>query len=491
MNQVCMALTAGVAVAAMGEMALAQATFTQITTGLSAPVYAAAAPGDFTRLFIVEKVSGTSGRIRVLRTATNTLVGTPALSVLNVSTGNEQGLLGLAFHPNYVTNRLFYVNFTNASGNTVIREYRMRADNPEAADSTYTPRDLLTVAQPQDNHNGGWISFGPDGMLYIGMGDGGNGNDTGTGHTAGMGNAQDLTSNLLGKMLRIDVNRDDFPGDSTKNYGIPAGNPFNGVNGDREIWSYGLRNPWRNSFDRVTGELWIADVGQEVWEEINREPRNTPGRNYGWRCMEGLACTGLSGCTCNAAALTLPVHTYQHASSRCSVTGGYVYRGCAIPDLYGQYVFADYCTGEVWRLNPTNNQVTLMFDFTSLLTSFGEDAYGEMVFTAGNGRVYRLTRSGGTAPADCNGNGRPDCWDIADGTSQDRNSNGVPDSCDPVCPADFNGDFFLDGFDYDDFVACFELGTCPPGKTADFNNDGFADGFDYDDYVAAFENGCP
>ncbi|XVJ57965.1 MAG: PQQ-dependent sugar dehydrogenase [Tepidisphaera sp.] len=470
--------------------AMAQVTFVQKVGSYSRPIYVTAPGGDFSRIFVIEQfATGPVGRIKIFRPATST--STDFLVLSGISNGDEQGLLGLAFHPDYATNRKFYINFTNTSGTTVIREYTTLANNPDAAD-TASARTILTIAQPQANHNGGWIGFGPDGMLYIASGDGGGANDEGSGHTTGTGNAQDITSNLLGKMLRIDVNGDDFPADANRNYRIPAGNPFIGVTGDDEIWSYGLRNPWRNSFDRLTNDLWIADVGQNVWEEINREPANTPGRNYGWRCMEGNNCTGLTGCTCNAGSLTMPVYVYQHASSRCSVTGGYVYRGCLNPALYGHYIFADYCTGEIWGRNPDTGVVTRLVTLGFGVTSFGEDAYGELWVTRQTGgRVLRMEPAAG-APAftDCNGNNRPDCWDLADGTATDNNGNGIPDSCDPPCGPDFNGDGFLDFFDYDAYVECFELSTCPPGKSADFNGDDFVDFFDYDAFVAAFETGC-
>jgi glucose/arabinose dehydrogenase len=483
----CVILSSALA-AASG--AAGQVQFVQKTTGLARPIYVTAPEGDFDRIFVIEQfATGPVGRIKIYRPATNTTSDFLILS--GISNGDEQGLLGLAFHPDYATNRKFYIYFTNTAGSTVVREYLTQAGNPDAAD-TSTARTIMTFTQPQSNHNGGWIAFGPDGMLYIASGDGGNANDDGPGHTAGTGNAQDITSNLLGKMLRIDVNSDGFPGDANRNYAVPASNPFVGVTGDDEIWSYGLRNPWRNSFDRATGELWIADVGQNSWEEINREPANTPGRNYGWRCMEGDTCTGLSGCTCNTPALTMPVFDYLHASGRCSITGGYVYRGCLNPAMVGKYLFADYCTGEIWSLDPATNVVTRLLSLGFGVTSFGEDAYGELWVTRQtSGRVFRMEPAAG-APAftDCNTNGRPDCWDLADGTSTDNNGNGVPDSCDPNCAPDFNGDGFLDFFDYDAYVQCFETGTCPPGKTADYNEDGFTDFFDYDAFVLAYESGC-
>ncbi|MEK6701628.1 MAG: PQQ-dependent sugar dehydrogenase [Planctomycetota bacterium] len=481
-------MTAGVLFGAPAGTALGQGSFTQVTTGLTKPVFVTAPAGDFARIFVVEQFSNTTGRIKIFRPATGTT--STFLALTPVSNSDEQGLLGLAFHPDFATNRKFYVNFTDAAGTTNIREYQTFAANPDLTEPA-TARTLLTITQPQANHNGGWIAFGPDGFLYIGMGDGGNRDDTGSGHVPTVGNAQTLTGTLLGKMLRIDVNRDDYPGDATKNYGIPSGNPFAGGGGEPEIFAYGLRNPWRNSFDRSTGELWIADVGQDVWEEVNYQPSSSVGRNYGWRCMEATHCTGLGGCTCNAPALTLPVYEYQHASGRCSISGGYVYRGCAIPSLVGKYFFADYCTGEIFTLNPANSSVTPFQSLGFGITSFGEDAYGEMWCVRSNGRLYKLTPTGTPQFLDCNANGRPDCWDIADGTASDNNDNGVPDSCDPPCPADFDGDGTSDFFDYDAFVTCFEGGVCPPGKTADFDGDGTSDFFDYDAFVVAFEAGCP
>ncbi|QOJ01516.1 MAG: PQQ-dependent sugar dehydrogenase [Phycisphaeraceae bacterium] len=475
-----------------GCAGLGGATFGQtsalVASGFTRPIAAVSAPGRFDRLFIVEQFSGTTGRIQAFNTTTNTR--SEFLSVSPVTNGNEQGLLGLAFHPRYQENGKFYVYYTDSSARSVVEEYRVSAGNPDQADPA-SARLILRFSQPQENHNGGWIAFGPDGYLYIASGDGGGANDSGSGHTTGTGNAQDITANWLGKMLRVDVDRDDFPADANRNYGVPSSNPFVGVTGDDEIWSFGLRNPWRNSFDRLTGELWIADVGQDAWEEINREPAGVGGRNYGWRCMEGLVCTGLTGCTCNAVALTLPVHVYQHVSNRCSVTGGYVYRGCAIPSLYGKYVFADYCTGEVWAMNTTTYEVVRLFTASFGVTSFGEDAFGELWFTRQGGQLRKIVAAAGETPFnDCNANGRPDCWDIADGTASDCNGNGIPDSCEPVCGADFNGDCFVDFFDLDAFVQCFEGEACPPGKDADFNGDGFVDFFDLDAFVEVFEAGC-
>jgi len=389
--------------------AVAPLTTQTVTSGLTLPLYVTAPPGDTNRLFIVEQRSGSTGRIRIFKKGGPTpgLVVAPYLSVPNVSTGSEQGLLGLAFHPDYSSNGYFYVNYTSGAGagSTFIRRYQVSGD-ADLANTNGTP--VLSYSQPQTNHNGGWIGFGPDGYLYIASGDGGNSNDTGAGHTTTSGNAQDITSNLLGKLLRIDVNGDDFGTDGNRNYAIPASNPMVSgplAAGDDEIWDYGLRNPWRCAFDRLTGDLYIADVGQNVIEEVDFEPAGMGGRNYGWRCLEGNTCTGLTGCDCNtnntpSIPRIPPVHTYTHAQG-CSITGGYCYRGSAIPSLQGTYFFADYCDNTIWSFRLVSGVVTEFTDRTTQLdppgpasivsiTSFGEDADGEMYIVDQGGEVFKI-----------------------------------------------------------------------------------------------------
>ncbi|MGE0481092.1 MAG: PQQ-dependent sugar dehydrogenase [Phycisphaerae bacterium] len=417
-----------IVVGALGASLLAGATAAvaqpltseRVASGLSLPCDVTAPPGDFARIFVVEQRSGTTGRIRIVELATNTLLAQPFLSIANVAFDSEQGLLGLAFHPNYASNGYFFVNYTAADGATNIVRYTVSAD-PNLANPS-TQMQVLRLTQPFPNHNGGWLAFGPDGYLYIGMGDGGSANDPGN-------RAQDITSQLLGKILRIDVDGDDFPADATRNYRIPPTNPFVGVSGDDEIWAFGVRNPWRNAFDRATGDLYIADVGQDVIEEIDFQPANVPGtlpgqagyqggKNYGWRCMEGNNCTGLTGCTCNGANLTLPIYTYSHGGGRCSVTGGSVYRGCQIPALQGTYFFADFCTSEIWsfRYSPGTG-VTEFTTRTAELdppgalainnpSSFGEDARGEVYICDRGGEVFRIRPV--TISPDCNGNGLND-----------------------------------------------------------------------------------
>lgn len=319
-------------------------SFTSIVTsgtGFSRPVSVATPPGD-TRVYVVEQRTGTVGRIRhVTAAGVSQPLASPFFTISPVSTGSEQGLLGLAFHPNYQTNRYFYVNYTNSAGTTVIARYTAAADgNSTLAGSGQT---VLTISQPFSNHNGGTLRFGPDGYLYIGMGDGGSSNDPGN-------RAQNLNE-LLGKFLRIDVDADDFPADPNKNYGIPASNPFVGVAGLDEIWSWGWRNPWKFAFDpRSRGGfdgLVVADVGQIDFEEVNYELPGAGGQNYGWRTYEANWFTGLNAL---AGPYTFPFHEYDHGVG-ISVTGGFVYRGVRLgPSWYGRYLFIDYGAGTVWSM---------------------------------------------------------------------------------------------------------------------------------------------
>jgi glucose/arabinose dehydrogenase len=348
-------------------------------SGLSKPVFATSAPDGSGRLFIVEQ----TGRIKIHQYGQ--VLATPFLSIpTQVSTGGEQGLLGLAFHPGFKTNHKLYINFTDLNGDTVIREYRTSTSNPNVV-LTSTARTILKVAQPYDNHNGGMLAFGPDGYLYIGLGDGGSGGDP--------GNRAQNKDSLLGKILRIDVNGTT----TTTKYRNPSTNPFVGRAGRNEIWQYGLRNPWRFSFDRATGNLWIGDVGQGSWEEIDRAVRTSSGAgrgvNWGWRLFEGFHCYN-PATGCNPVGITKPVVEYDHNGGRCSVTGGYVYRGNKVPALVGGYVFADYCSGEIWVINATATSPAarkLLLDTDLMISSFGEDAAGNLyVLDLAGGRMYAV-----------------------------------------------------------------------------------------------------
>lgn len=410
----------------------------RVATGFTSPIFVTHAPNDFDRIFVVQQ----NGQIRI-RTGGATL-GTPFLNIAaQIISGGEQGLLGMAFHPDYATNGTFYVYYTASGGgaNTLAR-YSV-SGNPNVANPVGTV--LFSVADPFSNHNGGWIAFGPDGYLYVAMGDGGSGNDP--------NNAGQNVNTMLGKMHRIDVDgADDFPGNDDDDgilgngiagYSSPADNPFVGaIPGLDSIWAYGLRNPWRDSFDRLTGDLYIADVGQGAIEEVDFQAAGLAGgRNYGWRCMEGNNCTGLSGCTCNAPTLTLPIHTYTHAGGNCSITGGYVYRGCSIPDLQGVYFFADYCSNTIWSLRYngavselTNRTAELVPDVGSItdIVSFGEDAYGELYILDLAGEIFKIMPD--VAPTDCNGNSQGDTCDILSGASTDLDTNGIPDECEMAPP---------------------------------------------------------
>ncbi|MCB9849324.1 MAG: PQQ-dependent sugar dehydrogenase [Phycisphaerales bacterium] len=398
-------------------------TTERVASGLSGPLFVTSPPGDTNRLFIVEQ----AGRIKIL--TGGSVLGTPFLNIVSIiSSGGERGLLGLAFDPDYATNGFFYVNYTNTSGNTVVARYTVTGDPATSNTANAGSAVILkTIVQPESNHNGGCLQFGPDGMLYVGVGDGGGGND----QHGSIGNGQN-TGTLLGKMLRLDV-------DNGPNY-IPSDNPFVGA-GDPldEIWAIGLRNPWRFSFDRATGDMYIADVGQGAREEVDFQPASsTGGENYGWRCMEGTACTGMTGCTCNAPALTLPIHEYTHGGTpfRCSISGGYVYRGSAIPGLQGTYFYADYCSAQIWSFRYNGSVLSEFQERTTELTpnistidsvvSFGEDGSGELYIVDIGGEVFKIVAS----LIDCNGNGIEDSDDINAGTSLDCNANNIPDECD-------------------------------------------------------------
>ena len=398
-----------------------------VNTGLTYPTYVTHAPGDASRLFVLEK----AGRIRIvdMTSATPTLLATNFLNIDPIvdnvtSVGDERGLLGLAFDPNYTKNGQFYVYYTNAGTNNVARYTRSAAD-PNVANGTGVV--MMTWSDPFTNHNGGWIDFGPDGNLYIGVGDGGSANDPNNA-------AQNLTSRL-GKMHRIKPSI----GGTSPYYTIPAGNPFaGGVTTDDTIWAYGLRNPWRNSFDRETGDLWIGDVGQNAVEEIDFQLAGAAGgKNYGWRCTEGTSNTGLTGCTFGSPSLTAPIHVYNHVSGTSggySLTGGYVYRGCRMPELQGTYFFADYVSNNVWsfRYNAATNtkteftvrntQITPSLEgaIVNQIVSFGEDANGELYIVDHGGQIYKIvpTTGDGTceppcAPADLDCDGTVGAADLA------------------------------------------------------------------------------
>jgi len=345
----------------------------EIASGLDFPVLVTAAPGDTSRLFVVEK----GGKVRIIRNGV--LLPTPFIDLSGrVTTRSEQGLLGMAFHP---TDGRVVLSFTVAGstgGGTSRIATFTTGTNPDVLDPA-TEQVVIEVDQPYGNHNGGHVTFGPDGYLYAGYGDGGSGGDP-----QGHGQNRD---DLLGSLLRLDL-------DHGLPYTVPASNPFVGQPNMRgELWNWGLRNPWRFSFDRATGDLYIADVGQNEWEEVDVQPAaSTGGENYGWAIMEGDHC--YKGITCNKTGLVMPVIEYGHGDG-CSITGGFVYRGEAIPDLQGTYFYGDYCSGWVRSFVYRNGSATDAMSWPALdtkqqITSFGEDARGELYVVLAGGTIYRI-----------------------------------------------------------------------------------------------------
>ena len=452
----------------------------RVATGLSQPVFATHAPGDPNRLFIVQR----AGTIRILNLTTGTLEPTPFLNVPDTVAANESGLLGLAFHPQYETNGKFYVYVTADNGGIVIddgiqtpivspvsshvREYTVSA-NPNIANTQYDP--VLSMVRPSTFHLAGWMGFSPvDNLLYVASGDGGHARDEGPGHTFGMGNAQDLTDNLMGKILRIDVNGDDFtqatPEDMARNYAIPPTNPYVGETGDDEIWANGLRNPYRASFDRATGDLWIGDVGQGAREEIDYIPSTSPGgENFGWRLREGSIPTPTSGGISvggdRPPGNVDPVHDFVNPGVGSNgVVGGYVYRG-PDPSLQGQYFFSDLDVsgnGRFWTLDsadlPTipgnppmpstdvEAQLKINGPVGSFPVSYGEDLVGNMYIVYYGGSVYCILT-------------------------------------DELTPGDFNADAEVDGDDLAAWKAGYGDTTNVTAADGDADDDGDVDGADF------------
>ncbi len=357
----------------------ANLAFQQVASGLSSPVFVTNAGDGSGRLFILEK----AGRIRIVKNGA--LLSQPFLDISSIvkSTNSEQGLLGLAFHPSYASNGYFYVAYTatrpsdSVGSILTLARYTVSTD-PDVASSA-SASVLLTIQHPsQGNHNGGMLAFGPDGYLYWSTGDGGSGGDP-------PNNAQNLGV-LLGKLLRLDV-------DSASPYAAPSSNPFfSSPNANTKlIWAYGLRNSWRYSFDRLTGDLYIGDVGQSAWEEVDFQPAGDPGgENYGWRLMEGFHCYNPSTNCDPLNVTTLPVTEYGH-SPECAITGGYVYRGSNFPALYGRYFYGDYCSGKVWSLyNDGGWTVEQLVDTPYSISSFGQDEAGDLYLVDLGGSVYRI-----------------------------------------------------------------------------------------------------
>jgi glucose/arabinose dehydrogenase len=366
-----------------------------MSSAINQPIFITYAPGDAQHVYVCER----PGRIRVMDKDTGAVDPAPVLDITaQVNTDGDNGLLGLAFDPAFATSGFFYIDYINPDNTFVLERYHV-----DAATGLADPASAHTIwryTRPL-GHNGGWIGFSPvDGDLYISSGDG----DTGA--TPDFAGRAQNTSILMGKIHRIDVSSDDFPTDPDRNYHIPAGNPFVAGGGAPEVWSYGLRNPWRCSFDRTTGDFYIGDVGNGSWEEVDTEPAGgtggVGGRNYGWPCMEATHCTGTGDCTCNDPSLTLPIYEYPHTVGNC-VTGGYVYRGSAIPEFQGRYIFADFGHARVWSFIPNSGGISDFLDLSDMLIppttdtpiswvgTMGEDAAGEIYLADINtSRIYKI-----------------------------------------------------------------------------------------------------
>ncbi|WP_336960010.1 PQQ-dependent sugar dehydrogenase [Chryseobacterium contaminans] len=343
----------------------------EFATGLTSPVEITNA--NDSRLFVVQQ----NGIIKIIQ-PNGTINPTQFLNISSkIIFNGERGLLGLAFHPQYSTNGYFFVYYNNTAGNIVVARYSVNPTNPDVADPN-SEKILLNIPKPFANHNGGSIHFAPDGKLWIVTGDGGSGGDPNN-------NAQNKNS-LLGKMLRIDV-------DATGPYNIPSDNPFAGtaVDGADEIWAYGLRNAWKFSFDLTTGSAMIADVGQGAIEEINKMPITQAGINYGWRCYEGNTAYNTAGCPAQST-MTFPIAVYDHSGGKCSITGGYVYRGSQYPSLQGKYFFADYCSNQIGILNTDNSIIWTSAYSGNGFSSFGQDSQKEL-YVAGveSGKIFKIT----------------------------------------------------------------------------------------------------
>ncbi|GAA5090172.1 PQQ-dependent sugar dehydrogenase [Chryseobacterium ginsengisoli] len=342
----------------------------EFATGLTAPVEIVNA--NDSRMFVVQQ----NGIIKIVQ-PNGTVNSTNFLNIgSKITYGGERGLLGLAFHPQYSTNGYFFVYYNDLDGDITVARYTVSSD-PNVADVT-TEKIILNQAKPFDNHNGGSIHFAPDGYLWVVTGDGGSGGDPNN-------NAQNKNS-LLGKLLRLDIN-------STGPYNIPPGNPFVGVDGADEVWAYGLRNAWKFNFDTVSGNVMIADVGQGQIEEINRMPLTQAGINYGWRCYEGNNSYNTAGCPAQST-MTFPIAAYDHSGGKCSITGGYIYRGTQYPALQGRYIFADYCSTQIGILN-SDNSITWTSAFSgNNFSTFGVNNQNELFVAAVNsGKIFRVTTS--------------------------------------------------------------------------------------------------
>lgn len=438
------------------------------TTNVTAVAYP---PGERGRLFILDQ----SGVIRILEQG-SVLRATPFLDASGAVGGTQNGATGLAFAPDFATSGYFYLFHSIPNGNVTLVRYE--ASQTDANLAKPESRTVILQRRGSAQHTGGWIAFGTDGYLYMSGGDAWY-NDSGTGSPQ---NINDWT----GKFFRIDVRGDDFPAEPLRNYSIPPTNPFAGaIPGLDEVWAYGIRNAYRCSFDRQTGDLWIADVGGATREEVNFQPAGEPGgRNYGWPCWEGTR----QASSCTATNPVLPVFDIVHGVNSC-ILGGYVYRGCANRDMQGRYTFsACWSSVSLWSFDPKNPAGTLVRSrpagVSGSILGFGEDAEGELYMCSTSG-LYKLLPPP-DAYTDCNGNGRPDACEIADGSAPDVNQDGLPDSCTRLCAADFDASGAVGVGDLFFFLHRWFGGAAD----ADFNDDGTLGVQDLLEFVGAYLAGC-
>lgn len=468
----------------------------RLVGALNYPLYVTHAPGDPYHLYIVER----PGRIRIydLREGSTTLFLDINPRVIGGDSSNlsfDGGLLGLAFHPGYQANGYFYVHYVDLNRDDRISRFTRLASGAADPDSEL---NIALLDYPVNvGHRGGWLGFSPiDGFLYLTLGDGSNGNDS-----SGLSQRND---DPWGSVLRIDVDGADGPGGL---YGIPAANPFVGAHpGMDEVWAWGLRNPWRASFDRATGDLWIGDVGQSQREEINLQLAGAAGgANYGWPCFEGDVAYFTTGvCDPLPPGMTVPLYAYAHGagSAVCSVTGGYVYRGAAIPELVGAYCFGDYCTGQMWSLRASPEGAPGFTDLTEWtselvadagavehIVSFGEDAFGELYivdFSQTDGEIFRVVPAAGYE--DCNANNVADASELAAGLLDDSDGDGIPDPCDPnSCGGDANGDGIVN---FDDISAVI-ANWLSAGPQGDADASGQVNFEDISAVIANWLSACP
>ncbi len=370
-----------------------------VVTGLTRPVAIAAPPNDLAHLFIAEQYVSGNGRIRVVDLVSKTILPTPVLTIEAVSTASEQGLLGLCFHPQFDSNHFFFVNYVK-DAQTFVERYTMSASNPLVADPL-SRKVILTIPRTANNHNCGWMEFGHDGYLYIGVGDGAQSQAPLT-----------MPESPLGRMLRIDIN-------TTEPYLSPPTNPWVGVPGIDSGWATGLRNPWRCAFDRVTGELWIADVGKNTWEEISVIAPGQAGVDFGWPCFEADLANTTSGTCPDVRLQSFPLHMYKHTTGNCAIVGGRVYRGVESVSLRGIYFFADVCSGRVWTLErmpgaaPRVVDRSLELQQVGQVSSFGEDAQGNIYMSRLNGTLVRIKVEELGCPADFDADGQVGASDLS------------------------------------------------------------------------------